>query len=113
MFLNCLNVCLNFSSLYIYICDYIRTCKATPGEIAANLGLPENDIAIKLKTIVVEKFDPLVQYFKSGDGEADVKQVACLNVYVYSIYIIYIYIFIYLKRGQALFPPMWLQHNKE
>lgn len=50
------------------------TLEATPGEIAANLGLPENDIAIKLKTIVVEKFDPLVQYFKSGDGEADVKQ---------------------------------------
>ena len=100
MFLNCLNVCLNFSSLYIYICDYIRTCKATPGEIAANLGLPENDIAIKLKTIVVEKFDPLVQYFKSGDGEADVKQVACLNVYIYIVYIIYIYLF---KTGPSSF----------
>ena len=91
--------------IYIYICDYIRTCKATPGEIAANLGLPENDIAIKLKTIVVEKFDPLVQYFKSGDGEADVKQVACLNVYIYiySIYIIYI-LYIYLfKTGPSSF----------
>ena len=70
---------------------HVRLLRA---RLLPNLGLPENDIAIKLKTIVVEKFDPLVQYFKSGDGEADVKQVACLNVYIYSIYIIYIYIFI-------------------
>ena len=76
---------------------HVRLLRA---RLLPNLGLPENDIAIKLKTIVVEKFDPLVQYFKSGDGEADVKQVACLNVYVYSIYYIYIYLF---KTGPSSF----------
>ena len=63
---------------YIFQAD-ICTCKATPEEIAANLGLTENDVTTKLKTLVSEKFDPLVQYFKSGNGEPDVRQVACLK----------------------------------